>query len=296
MQIGIIGAGKWGEALAFALSQNPNNKVKITSRHPRELPNFVPLEKVLLMEYLVIAISAQHVREWMQTHFRFNNQKILVASKGIEVQTGAFLNEIFGAFLPQENLAYISGPSFAAEVIKGLPTALVISSTNQHLSKRYAQAFPNFIKAYTSEDVVGAEVGGAYKNVIAIAGGICDGLALGNNARAALISRGLVEMSRFGAHFGADQETFLSLGGAGDLFLSASSKLSRNYRVGFGLAEGKSLETILQDLGEVAEGVHTAKAIVKIANKEQIYTPIATQVYEILEGKDPRESLRELLE
>ncbi len=295
MQIGVIGAGKWGEALAFALSQNPKNEVKITSRHSRELPNFVPLEEVLSMEFLVMAISAQHVREWMEEYFRFDDQKILVASKGIEVETGAFLNEVFGAFLPQENLAYISGPSFAAEVIQGLPTALVISSTNSRLSEAYSNAFPDFIKAYTSEDVVGAEVGGAYKNVIAIAGGISDGLALGNNARAALISRGLVEMSRFGAHFGAHQETFLSLGGAGDLFLSASSKLSRNYRVGFGLAEGKSLETILQELGEVAEGVYTAEAIVKIANKEQIYTPIATQVYEILNGKDPRESLRELL-
>ncbi len=294
-KVGVIGAGKWGEALAFALSKNPNLEVYITSYHKRDLPNFVTVEEILELEYLLIALSAQHIRGWMRENFEFKNQKILVASKGIEVESGEFLNTIFEEFLPKENTAFISGPSFAAEVKKALPTALVISSTNENLAKMFSSFFPSFIKAYTSLDVIGAEVGGAYKNVIAIAGGVCDGLKLGNNARAALISRGLVEMSRFGEFFGAKKDTFLSLGGAGDLFLSASSKLSRNYRVGYGLALGESLKSILEELGEVAEGVWTAEAIIKLSKEKDIYTPIANEVYEIINGKDPHDSLKALL-
>ena len=144
--------------------------------------------------------------------------------------------------------------------------------------------------------MVGAEVSGAYKNVIAIAGGVSDGLGLGNNARAALISRGLVEMTRFGEAFGAQTETFLSLGGAGDLFLTASSTLSRNFRVGLGLAKGLSMDDILEELGEVAEGVPTAKALYKIAKDKDIYLPIAQEVHAMIEeGKDPRQSVRDLL-
>ncbi len=173
---------------------------------------------------------------------------------------------------------------------------MIISSTNHELAQTYADALPKFIKGYVSSDVVGAEVSGAYKNVIAIAGGVCDGLGLGNNARAALISRGLVEMTRFGEAFGAKTETFLSLGGAGDLFLTASSTLSRNYRVGLGLAEGKDMDKILSELGEVAEGVPTAKALHKIAKEKEIYLPIAEEVYAMIEeGKDPLESVKDLL-
>jgi glycerol-3-phosphate dehydrogenase (NAD(P)+) len=219
-----------------------------------------------------------------------------VAAKGIETSTGAFLNEIYGDYLPEERLAYISGPSFATEVQQSLPTALIISSTNRELAQEFSDALPSFIKGYVDDDVVGAEVSGAYKNVIAIAGGVTDGLGLGNNARAALISRGLVEMSRFGEHYGARAETFLSLGGAGDLFLTASSKLSRNYRVGLGLAEGKQLDAILEELGEVAEGVPTTKALHRIAQKENLYLPIADEVYKMIaEGKSPLESVKDLL-
>ncbi len=293
MKIAVIGAGKWGSALAHAFSEK--NSVIISSRRERDLANFVPIEKALAYEYLVMAIPTQFVRGFMQKHFSYQGQKILVAAKGIEVSSGKFLNEVYEEFLPAENLAYLSGPSFAAEVIKSLPTALVVSSANASLAKQFADAMPSFIRAYSDSDVVGAEVSGAYKNVVAIAAGVSDGLELGNNARAALISRGLVEMSRFGEHFGAKLETFLSLGGAGDLFLTASSNLSRNYRVGYGLAKGKSLEAVLEELGEVAEGVPTTKALVKIAKERDIYLPIANEVEALLEGKDPKKSLMDLL-
>ena len=293
MKLAIIGAGKWGQALYHAYAQR--NDVVITSRHSKEIENFVSLDEALDCDYLVVAIPAQFVREWMEQNFEDKGQSILVAAKGIETSTGAFLNEVYGAFVSSDRLAFISGPSFAAEVQKSLPTALKISSENIELAKIYANALPNYIKGYVDDDVVGAEVAGAYKNVIAIASGVCDGLELGNNARAALISRGLVEMTRFGEYFGAKTETFISLGGAGDLFLTASSTLSRNYRVGLGLAKRKSIEEILKELEEVAEGIPTTKALYHIAQKENIYLPIANEVYKMLEGKEPLICVQDLL-
>lgn len=291
--IAVIGAGKWGQALHYALCQN--QKALITSRTPREITNFVDLKTALECEFLVIAIPAQQIRAWLKENFVFQGQKVLVASKGIEATTGEFLNEIYANFIPDENIGFISGPSFAAEVIKGLPAAIVINSTNETLYEEFSPFFPKFLKTYYSQDVIGAEVAGAYKNVLAIASGICEGLQLGNNARASLISRGLVEMTRFGEHFGAKKDTFLGLGGAGDLFLTASSTLSRNYRVGLGLAKNKTLEEILEELGEVAEGVKTAEAIYKLSLENDIYTPIANEVKLILAGKNPLDSLKDLL-
>ncbi|WP_428738401.1 NAD(P)H-dependent glycerol-3-phosphate dehydrogenase [Sulfurimonas sp.] len=292
-KIAVIGAGKWGSALAYAFSQN--NEVVITSRTPRELENFVSLENALTCKYIIITVPAQQISSWLQYNFKFTGQKVLVASKGIEAKTGKFLNEIYNDYIPQENIAFLSGPSFAVEVIQSLPTALVVNSTNLELADEFASMFPEFIKGYSSDDVIGAEIAGAYKNVIAIAAGICEGLKLGKNAAAALTSRGLVEMERFGRSYGAKEETFLGLSGAGDLFLTASSTMSRNFRVGLGIAAGKSQEDILQELGEVAEGIGTAYALYEIATKNDLYLPIAKEVYEMLEGKSPQASLKDLL-
>lgn len=292
-KIAVIGAGKWGSALAYAFSQK--NEVVITSRTTRDLKNFVSLDEALLCEYLVITVPAQQISTWLKENFTFTGQKVLVAAKGIEAKTGKFLNEIYNEYIPQSHIAFLSGPSFAAEVIQALPTALVVNAVDQKIADEFAEMFPDFIKGYTSDDVVGAEVAGAYKNVIAIAAGICEGLQLGKNAAAALISRGLVEMERFGKSFGAKEETFVGLSGAGDLFLTASSTMSRNFRVGLGLAAAKSQEEILKELGEVAEGIGTAYALHDIATKNELYLPIAREVYAMLEGKSPQESLKDLL-
>jgi glycerol-3-phosphate dehydrogenase (NAD(P)+) len=292
-KIAVIGAGKWGQALHFALSQK--QKCLITSRTKKDIENFVPLEEALNCEYLVIAIPAQQIRQWLKDNFVYSDQKVLVAAKGIEASTGAFLKEIYEEYVPSKNLGFISGPSFAAEVVKGLPAAIVINSTSKKFYNKFSPYFPEFLKTYYSKDVIGAEIAGAYKNVLAIASGICEGLHLGNNARASLISRGLVEMERFGRHYGAKKKTFIGLSGAGDLFLTASSTLSRNFRVGLGLAKNKTLDEILEELGEVAEGVMTSKAIYNLSSKNNIYTPIANEVKLILEGKDPKDSLRDLL-
>lgn len=346
-KIAIIGAGKWGQGLKFALSQK--QKCIITSPHSREISDFVSLNEALKCEFLVIALSAQGINSWLNENFKplnltenlhtnsgeisainsknssefchtnsqisntnssqishanlaqippkfsLKNKKILLASKGIDTQSGRFLDEIFSAFVKRENFCVLSGPSFSAEVLQKLPCALCVSGENFGLCEELAAFFPEFIKIYTNDDVRGAEICGAYKNVLAIASGICEGLGLGNNARASLIARGLIEMQRFGEKFGAKNETFLGLSGAGDLFLTASSTLSRNFRAGILLAKGKNKDEIKSELKEVVEGIPTAFAIQKIATKHQIYTPIVSEVAAILEGKDVKQSLKKLL-
>jgi glycerol-3-phosphate dehydrogenase (NAD(P)+) len=292
--IGIIGAGSWGSALYHAIKQKYKDVV-ITSRRKRNIENFVNIEKVFKNEYIIIVIAAQAIKDFLKK-YDLSGKKILVASKGIDKDELKFLNEIFEQYIETENLAFISGPSFAKEVKENKPTALVIASKNLNLANEFKKFFPDFLKIYIDNDVEGVEVAGAYKNVIAIAAGICEGLNLGNNAKAALISRGLVEMDRFGEFFGARKDTFLGVAGAGDLFLSANSTMSRNYRVGLNLAKNKLLKDILDELGEVAEGVYTTEAIYKLAQKHNIYTPIANEVYKIIyTGKKPVESLKDLL-
>ena len=293
--VSVIGAGAWGSAIYHAISQKID--AVITSRRKRNIEGFVSLEDALKNEYLIIVIASQSIREFLiKNKEKIKNKKILVASKGIDNKTNKFLNEIFEEFIDSKNLAFISGPSFAKEVKENKPTALVIASKNEKLANEFSSFFPEFIKIYKSDDVIGVEVAGAYKNVIAIASGICEGLNLGNNAKAALISRGLVEMDRFGEFFEAKKDTFLGVAGAGDLFLTANSTMSRNYRVGLNLAKGKIIKDILSELGEVAEGVYTTKAIYNISTKNKIYTPIANEVYKVIyEGKKVKESLRDLL-
>jgi len=293
--ISVIGAGAWGSALFSALSEK--NEAVITSRRKRNLPNFVSIEEAFKNSYIVIVIAAQAIKGFLNEYKELlKDKKILVASKGIDNEKLMFLNEIFEEYVPKERLAFVSGPSFAKEVIQKKPTALVIGSKNLKLAREFSEFFPEYIKTYIDDDVEGIEVAGAYKNVIAIASGICEGLNLGSNAKAALISRGLVEMARFGEFFGGKKDTFLGVAGSGDLFLTANSTMSRNYRVGLNLAKGKILEDILKELGEVAEGVYTTKAIYKIAQKFDIYTPIANEVYKIIyEKKDVLKSLKDLM-
>lgn len=293
MSLGIIGLGKWGSALAFAASKMCD--VKTWSRTPRDVDNFCTLNEVLDCKHIIISISAQSLHSFLSDKFEFKGQNILVASKGIESKNGRFLNEIYENFVPKENLAFLSGPSFAVEVMSSLPTALVISSYSKECSESFLPFFPSFIKLYTSSDVTGAEVAGAYKNVIAIAAGVCDGLGLGNNARAALITRGLAEMTRFGVLFGAKLETFLGLSGVGDLFLTATSEKSRNYRVGLLLAQGKYQDEIVRIIGETAEGIETARAVLKLAEQNSLYAPIASEVVSLLNGGAPKGSIQRLL-
>lgn len=308
--VSVFGGGAWGRALAFSMAHK--NSVQITSR--RDISeNLASINKTLETlgkakitqvshkdaleaDYFILAIATNALREWLKSVNLPKDIKILSASKGIESGSGAFVSDIIEEFIWHKNVAYLCGPSFASEVLQSLPCALVIHARNLELARSFSGLMPSFIKAYTSPDVIGGEVAGAYKNVIAIAGGICDGLKCGANAKAALLARGLVEMSRFGEHFGARMETFLGLSGAGDLFLTSNSTMSRNYRVGLGLARQEPIDSILKDIGEVAEGVITAKAIQEISNRELIYTPIAREISLIIDGKSVLDSLKTLME
>ncbi|MGI0406774.1 NAD(P)H-dependent glycerol-3-phosphate dehydrogenase [Helicobacter himalayensis] len=296
--ISVFGGGAWGKALAFAFSQK--NQVKIISRKKLEnlSPNIIQVDTAegLDSEFFIIAIATNALRLWLESVNLPKTSKILCASKGIETANSAFVSDIYEGFIDSNNLAYLCGPSFATEVMQSLPCALVVHSQNLALANEFGALFPSFIKAYASTDVIGGEIAGAYKNVIAIAGGICDGLELGRNAKASLLARGLVEMSRFGEFFGGKMETFLGLSGAGDLFLTSNSTMSRNYRVGLALSQDKKIDSILSELGEVAEGVITAKAITQISQKHAIHTPIAREVSAIIEGKDAKTSLNALMD
>lgn len=308
MDIFIFGGGAWGETLGSCFAFN--HRVFILSRRRLDLSynkNMLQINPDEFLKYYknsknplsVIAIASAYLRGFLESATYLNevkdNLKLMCVSKGIERDTGAFMSEILANFFNESNLCYLTGPTFAAEIKKGLPCAVAIHSFNQCLAKEYADIFPSFIKPYIKDDVIGAEIAGAYKNVIGIAGGISDGLKLGNNAKASLLARGLVEMARFGMHFGGKMETFLGLSGSGDLFLTSNSIMSRNYRVGLGLAQNRPLEDILNELGEVAEGVYSAKSINQIRLREGLYTPIATEIYNVLEGKNVLDSLQELL-
>lgn len=225
-------------------------------------------------------------------------QGIAWACKGLEPGTGQFLHRparrVFGSERP---LAVVTGPSFAVEVAADLPTAVTVAGTDADFSARLARLLHagNF-RAYTSDDIVGAELGGSVKNVLAIATGMCDGMGLGDNARAALVTRGLAEMMRLGRELGAHDQTLMGLAGMGDLVLTCTSDLSRNRRLGLALGAGRSVEQALAEIGQVVEGVKTAAEVRRLAQRRGVEMPISEQVYGIVhEGWNPYQCLRDLL-
>lgn len=290
-KISVFGGGAWGLALHYAFSIN--NECYIVSRRNLNLESQINLKQAQKSDMFVVAIATSALDSWLLSNPLPQDSKILVASKGI--YNGLFVSDIFDKYYPNAHVSFLAGPSFAKEVREGLPCALNIHSKDIEDSKKWLSLFPSFIKPYAVTDIIGGEICGAYKNVVAIASGIVEGLKLGANARASLLSRGLVEMSRFGDFFGAKSDTFLGLSGAGDLFLTANSTLSRNFRVGLGLAENKPLVEILEALGEVAEGVYSAREIENLSKKHNIYTPIASEVTFILDGKNPIDSMKDLM-
>jgi glycerol-3-phosphate dehydrogenase (NAD(P)+) len=235
----------------------------------------------------------QQISPWLKP-----GQGICWACKGLEPGTGRFLHEPAQALFGDERpLAVVTGPSFAKEVAANLPTAVTVAGTQPEYCKKIAGALHggNF-RAYTSDDIVGAELGGSVKNVLAIATGICDGMGLGDNARAALVTRGLAEMMRLGRALGARDQTLTGLTGMGDLVLTCTGDLSRNRRLGLALGAGQSIEQALDDIGQVVEGVKTAEEVWRLAGRYNVEMPIAEQVFGILhEGRDPEACVRNLL-
>ena len=320
MNIGIIGAGTWGTALGLLLNGNGHNVTMwsydvnevnelINTRKHKNLKN-VTLPKNMVFtncikracnnqDFVVMAVPSVFSRSVAikMRPYIHNRQVVVNVSKGIEENTLMTLSEQIEQELPQAEVAVLSGPSHAEEVSIGLPTTCVVASKNDEVSKMLQSAFmsENF-RVYTSSDVIGVEIGAALKNVIALAAGIADGLGYGDNTKAALITRGIAEISRLGVKMGGKLETFGGLTGIGDLIVTCASQHSRNRRAGFLMGQGKTMDEAVAEVGMVVEGIYSAKAAYALAQKYNESMPIVEQVYAVLfDGKSASQGVYDLM-
>ena len=317
MRLAVLGAGSWGTALAKVLHAN-GHVVTIWGRNPdalqelregrneRYLPGItLPRDwlcesdlarAVANQECLVVAIPSKALRELVCS--LPETKAILVSvTKGIEFDSGKTMCGVLRECAPQARVAALSGPTFASEVARGIPTAIVAASQDEAVRKTVQEIFhqPMF-RVYRSHDLLGVEMGGALKNVIAIAAGVCDGLGFGDNSKAALITRGIAEVRRLGVACGAEAETFSGLSGLGDLTLTCFSSQSRNRQLGERVGRGEKIESLKMPGAKLAEGVPTARSAQRLARQLNVQTPIIEQVHAILdEAKDPRRALMDLL-
>jgi len=306
--IAVIGAGSWGTALAIQFAraeqlttlwgraedeperlerERRNQRYLPESEFPEDLRVAADLEKTVRNNHDVLIAVPSHVLRIVLEQikpFLSDDHRIAWATKGFEVKTGLLPHQVAGEVLGSDiPLAVVSGPTFATEVGKGLPTAMTVAAANAEYAAELAKRISNeSFRAYTSDDIIGVEVGGAVKNVVAIAAGISDGIGFGANTRVALISRGLIEMRRLGEALGAHADTFMGLSGMGDLVLTCTDNQSRNRRMGLGLAAGKKTDEVAQEIGQVVEGVLAANAVHGVAQRLKVEMPICEQVYQIL--------------
>jgi glycerol-3-phosphate dehydrogenase (NAD(P)+) len=284
MKIAIMGGGAWGRALAH-VAMKAGHDVKIWTRNA---------PKIIDADAAVLAVPAQAVREVLS----FVSAPVIIsAAKGIERDTGFTMAELVNAQRPSAEFYALSGPSFAADVLAGLPTAITLAGPDLESATKWAAALtlPTF-RIYASDDVTGVEIGGAMKNVLAIACGILDGCALGESARASLITRGFAELMRYGRKLGAKPETLMGLSGLGDLLLTSSSPKSRNYSFGLALGRGVSAAQALLQSSGVVEGAYTAAIAAKLAHQHGVDMPIVSAVNSIIDGRsNPEQEIAKLL-
>jgi glycerol-3-phosphate dehydrogenase (NAD(P)+) len=323
-RIGVIGAGSWGTTLANLLVEKglpvdlwvfEEDLFRVMEKE-RENKIFLPgirlleglrmthsLEEAFAGKAIVVCAVPSHVVREIFTQGRpylRDDALIISATKGLEnksLQTvSQVLREAIGR-IPGAEIACLSGPSFAKEVSRRLPTAVAVAGSTAEAGRKAQELFARpYFRVYTNPDLVGVELGGAIKNVMAIASGASDGLGFGHSSRAALITRGLAEMARLGIKMGADAQTFFGLAGLGDLVLTCTGDLSRNRSLGLELGKGRSLSSILEGMRMVAEGIRTTKALIELARKLEVEMPITEKVHEILyKGKNPREAVAELM-
>ncbi|WP_299492380.1 NAD(P)H-dependent glycerol-3-phosphate dehydrogenase [Acaryochloris sp. IP29b_bin.137] len=294
--ITILGAGAWGAALK-TLAQANHHPVTVWSRRgPLTLA-----ESLAQAQVIVVAISMKGIPAMAAQLQQLELPRaaiIVSATKGLDPDTLRTPSQIWQTTFPTHPVVVLSGPNLSKEIEQGLPAATVVASPNQAAVETVQQLFASdCFRVYTNPDQIGTELGGTLKNVIAIAVGVCEGLKLGTNARAALITRALPEMIRVGTHLGGQAETFFGLSGLGDLLATCTSPLSRNYQVGYQLAQGNALPEILAHLQGTAEGVNTTHVLVDLANREGIPIPIARQVHRLLQGRiSPQQALENLMD
>lgn len=320
--VAVLGAGSWGTALAIHLARSGHRarlwgietgelaameRERVNRRYlpGAALPDGLIIEPdlaraVAASRLLLVVVPSHAFREVLERVKPLvgPGQRIAWATKGFELATGKLPHEVAAEVLgPAVPKAVLSGPTFATEVGAGLPTAMTVASTDGEFALALARSLsdPNF-RAYASNDVIGVEVGGATKNVLAIGAGISDGLGFGANTRIALITRGLAEMMRLGAALGADRETFMGLAGLGDLVLTCTDNQSRNRRCGLALAAGRSREEAQREIGQVVEGVLAARAVRDVARRVGVEMPISEEIYRVLyEDKPPKDAVRALM-
>ncbi len=294
--ITLLGGGAWGSTLATLLQRN-GYRARLWSRR---LGTSLA-EAVMGADLIVSAVSVKGVSDIAAqlTLMPLNPGAILIsATKGLDPATTLTPSQVWKAALPSHPMVILSGPNLSKEIDQGLPAATVVSSDDPQAAAAVQRVFASDrFRVYTNSDPLGTELGGTLKNVIAIAVGVCDGLHLGTNAKAALITRALAEIIRIGTHQGGKAETFFGLSGLGDMLATCNSVLSRNYQVGYGLGQGRSLTQVLTDLEGTAEGVNTAHVLHGIAQREGISTPISHQVYLLLNGDiTPQQAVEALME
>ncbi|WP_417361458.1 NAD(P)H-dependent glycerol-3-phosphate dehydrogenase [Gallaecimonas pentaromativorans] len=319
----VLGAGSYGTALAISLARN-GNRTLLWGHNPKHLADLAKdrqnrryLDGIAFPDSLemapdlatavsscrdILVVVPSHafddVLKQMKPHLR-PDARVAWATKGLEPDTGRLLQdaarEVLGEQIP---LAVVSGPTFAKELAAGLPTAISISSTDEDFMHRLADLLhcEKRLRTYANPDFIGVQLGGAVKNVIAIGAGMADGLGFGANARTALITRGLAELSRLGAALGADPATFMGMSGLGDLVLTCTDNQSRNRRFGLALGQGNNAQQAMDDIGQVVEGYRNAKEVFALSRRLGVEMPITEQIYAVLyEGRDPKEAARNLL-
>jgi len=321
-RIAVLGAGSWGTALAIQLARagqattlwgraEDRPEVLAEDRCNQQYLPDIPFPDALSIEpdlgtavreyHDLLVCVPSHVFRQLLENVRPDlpdSSRVAWATKGFEQQTGKLPHQVAREVLGESRpLAVLSGPTFAREVGAGLPTAMTVAATDPDFANELAARISNEkFRAYTSDDLIGVEVGGAVKNVLAIAAGISDGLGYGANTRIALITRGLVEMTRLGEALGAKLQTFMGLSGMGDLVLTCTDNQSRNRRMGLGLADGKTVDEIALEIGQVVEGVYAARAVRHVAAREECEMPICEQVYKILyENASPTDTVKVLM-
>ncbi len=319
MRITLLGAGAWGTALAIAFAGknevtlwSREEDVAVDLRNTRENHRFLPGHKlpegvrietdfavaIAGADLLVIATPIAGLRPTVERLKALNCAlPVLWVCKGFEADTGKLPHQVVAEVLGANAVCgALSGPSFAEEVAAGQPTAVTLAANDHRFAMDAArQLHSRRLRVYANDDLIGVEVGGAVKNVLAIATGVCDGLGLGLNSRAALMTRGLAEIARLGVALGAQRDTFMGLAGMGDLILTCTGDLSRNRRVGLALAQNKSLPQILAELGHVAEGVYTAREVARLANELEVDMPISKVIAAVLDGRVSASEALELL-
>jgi glycerol-3-phosphate dehydrogenase (NAD(P)+) len=292
----VLGAGAWGRALAN-LASKKQERVRLWSRSSTESMESIVADS----QAIVSAVSMKGVRpiiEQLQKIELPRDTIIVTATKGLDPISMRTPSQMWQEAFPDRSIVVLSGPNLSKEIEKGLPAATVVASKDRLAADKIQEMFASdTFRVYVNNDPLGTELGGTLKNVMAIAAGVCDGLHLGTNAKAALLTRALPEIIRIGTVLGASAETFFGLSGLGDLLATCNSPLSRNYQVGYGLAQGKSLEQVLLEIEGTAEGINTTNVLINLAKQQNIYVPISFQVYQLLQQKiTPEEAVKSLME